>query len=349
MKPLKDVYIAGYGVYIPVYRVMDAEIARVWGRDKTRTPIKSKSVKNLDEDVVTMSVNAAHYALKRAEIKSSKIGAIFVGSESKPYAVKPTATIVAEAIGATPSLLAVDMEFACRAGTTALQCIMGLVGSEMIEYGMAIGADTSQGRPGDELEYTVGCGAAAYIVGGEENNSVARIIASASYVTDTPDFWRREGQFYPSHAQRFTGEPAYFKHIYEASKYLLEELGMKPSDFDYVVFHQPNIKFPKRVAKKLGFTDEQLKPGLVVNEIGNTYAASTLLGLSAILDIAKPGQKIFLASFGSGAGSDAFALEVTPGIEKKRRLAPLLSEQTKKTITIDYALYVKFRGKLRLK
>jgi hydroxymethylglutaryl-CoA synthase len=35
--------------------------------------------------------------------------------------VKPTATIVAEAIGATPQVLAADWEFACKAGTEAFQ------------------------------------------------------------------------------------------------------------------------------------------------------------------------------------------------------------------------------------
>ncbi|RLE79070.1 MAG: hydroxymethylglutaryl-CoA synthase, partial [Thermoprotei archaeon] len=267
----------------------------------------------------------------------------------KPYAVKPTSTIVAEAIGATPKLIAVDMEFACRAGTTGLQCVMGLVVSGMIDYGMAIGADTSQGRPGDELEYTTGCGAAAFILGRDTQNSVAEIEASSSFVTDTPDFWRREGEFYPQHAHRFTGKPAYFRHIVEASKLLMEELGLKPSDYKYVVFHQPNIKFPLRVAKMLGFRDEQVKPGLLSPIIGNAYAGSSLLGLVAVLDVAEPGDRIFLASFGSGAGSDAFSIKVTEGIRDKRLLAPLLKTLIDYKKYIDYALYVKHRKKIRLK
>ena len=42
--------------------------------------------------------------MKRAKLEGNHIGAIYTGSESHPYAVKPTSTIVAEAIGATPNL-----------------------------------------------------------------------------------------------------------------------------------------------------------------------------------------------------------------------------------------------------
>ena len=64
--------------------------------------LEEKSVPAPDQDVITMSVEAARNALKRARIDPSEIGAIYVGSESHPYAVKPSGTVVAEAIGATP-------------------------------------------------------------------------------------------------------------------------------------------------------------------------------------------------------------------------------------------------------
>ena len=49
---------------------------------------------------------------------------------------------------------AADWQFACKAGTEAMQAAIGLVGSGMADYALAIGADTAQGRPGDALEYT---------------------------------------------------------------------------------------------------------------------------------------------------------------------------------------------------
>ncbi len=335
--------ILGYGAYLPRYRIPAAEIARVYGRNPKTTPIKEKTVPGLDEDSLTLAYEAALNALRRAAVDPSEIEAVFVGSESPPYAVKPTATVIAEALGITPRLYAVDMEFACRAGTTALLNAVGLVHAGLAKYGMAIGTDTAQGRPGDALEYTAAAGAAAYIVSPPRRDAVATIEAAYSYVTDTPDFWRREGQRFPRHGSRFTGEPAYFAHIMGAARGLMEETGLRPSDFRYVVFHQPNVKFPTRVAKRLGFTREQYERGLLSGIIGNTYAAASPIGLVNVLDAAAPGDRILLVSFGSGAGSDAISLVVEDGILDRRGRAPLLSSYIERRKVIDYALYLRYR------
>jgi len=141
-----DVGIVGYGVYIPRYRIRVEEIAKVWGENPERVKrgllVEEKSVPGPDEDTATIAVEAARNAVKQADIDPQDIGAIYVGSESHPYAVKPTATIVAEAIEATPDLTAADYEFACKAGTAGIQTCMGLVEAGMIKYGMAIGSDT---------------------------------------------------------------------------------------------------------------------------------------------------------------------------------------------------------------
>jgi len=346
MKSNFTVSIIGYGGYIPLRRIKAKEIARVWGKSEKILPLEEKSVAGLDEDTATMAVEASYNALKRAKIDPSEIGAVFVGTESKIYTVKPTSTVVAEALGITPYTLASDYEFACKAGTEAMQTSIGLVSSNMVKAALAIGADIARGRPGDELEYTAGAGAAAFILARSKvYEDIALIEGSFSYVTDTPDFWRREGQYYPMHYYRFTGEPAYFHHTREAALGLMKELGLKPSDFNYVVFHQPNSKFPQEVALSLGFKPEQFKPGLLVPLIGNTYAASSLLGLAAVLDIAKPGERILVTSFGSGAGSDSISLIVTDGIESKRNLAPKIMDYILRKKYTDYALYAKYRGK----
>jgi len=267
--------IVTYGVYIPRYRIKVSEIAKVWNADAESIAgglrVQEKSVPDIDEDTVTIAVESARNAIDRGDIDPSRIGAIYTGSESHPYAVKPTGTIVADAIGASPRLTVADFEFACKAGTAGIQTCMGLVESGRIDLGLAIGADVAQGAPGDALEYTAAAGGAAYVIG--RDSLIADIEGTFSFTTDTPDFWRREGMPYPRHGGRFTGEPAYFKHITSAARGLMEELNTTPADYDYAVFHQPNGKFPRRVAASLGFTPEQIEPGIMVTTLGNTYSA----------------------------------------------------------------------------
>lgn len=342
----RKVGIVGYGAYIPQYRLPGADIARVWTNGLSGSPVKEKAVAGLDEDVITMSIEAARNAVRRAQIDPQEIRAVWVGSESHPYAVKPSSTIVAESIGTSPSIQAADWEFACKAGTEAIQASIGMIGSGMGRYALSIGMDTAQGRPGDALEYTAASGGAAFLLGPAEE-SVAIYQGSYSYVTDTPDFWRRAEQTFPSHGDRFTGEPAYFNHTLSAASKLLELMGTTAADYTHAVFHQPNVKFPSRAAQQLGFTPDQIKTGLLANEIGNVYSGSCMLGLTAILDIARPGDRIFMCSYGSGAGSDAFDLIVTDRIEERQQLATTTQAYIARRVEIDYATYARYRNKLK--
>ncbi len=346
MRSDRQVGIVGYGAYIPRYRLPGSEVARVWTNGLGGSPIKEKAVAGLDEDVTTMSIEAARNALARAPISPEQLRAVWVGSESHPYAVKPTSTIVAESIGTSPNIQAADWEFACKAGTEAVQASIGMVGSGMGTYTLSIGMDTAQGRPGDALEYTAASGGAAFILGPAET-ACAVYQGSYSFVTDTPDFWRRSGENYPSHGDRFTGEPAYFNHTLSSAKALMEMMGTTADDYTYAVFHQPNVKFPSRAAKMLGFSPEQIQYGLLAGEIGNVYSGSCMVGLTAILDIAEPGDRILMVSYGSGAGSDSFDLLVTENIQKIRDRAPKTRDYINRRTEIDYATYCRYRGKLK--
>jgi hydroxymethylglutaryl-CoA synthase len=255
--------------------------------------------------------------------------------------VKPTGTIVGEAIGATPNLMVADYEFACKAGTAGMQNCYANVKADLMDYGLAIGADTAQAAPGDALEYSAAAGGAAFIIG--KHNVIASINHTCSYTTDTPDFWRRSERKYPRHGGRFTGEPAYFKHVMNASKQLMESVGSSPSDYAYAVFHQPNAKFPRKVAKMLGFTSEQIDPGLKVPYIGNTYSGASMIGLAGVLDVAKPGDRVFVTSYGSGAGSDSFDITVTDVIDAfQRDHAPLTDEIIQDKSYVSYGVYAKY-------
>jgi hydroxymethylglutaryl-CoA synthase len=344
-QPIRPAGIAGYGAYVPRYRLPGSEISRIWTEGAGKSPVREKAVPGLDEDTATMSIEAARNALARARIDPQQISAVWVGSESHPYAVKPTGTIVAEAVGVSSATLAADWQFACKAGTEAMQAGIGLVGSGMADYVLCIGMDTAQGRPGDVLEYTAGAGGAAFVLG-PADQSVAVIERSLSFVSDTTDFWRRPSTHYPSHAERFSGDPGYFGHIMPAAEEMMAALGTTPAEYDHVIFHQPNPKFPTRALAELGFKPEQWKTGLLVAEIGNTYAGSAMIGLAAVLDVAQPGQRILLVSYGSGAGADAFALRVTDAITDAQDRAPTTRDYIRRRVPIDYAQYVRLRKKL---
>ncbi len=341
-----NIGIIGFGGYIPQYRIKTEEIAAATNNHDAATIVNSllieeKAVPNKDEDTITISVQSAKNAVERANINKNDIGAIYIGSESHPYAVKPSSTIVAQALGMSNQFTTADTQFACKAGTASLQIVAALVKAGMIKYGLAIGSDTAQSKPGDFLEFSAGCGSAAILLGNNEQETAAFIQYTHSITSNTPDFWRRQNQNHPEHAGRFTGEPAYFHHIITTTTKLLEKTDHKITDFQHVILHQPNGKFPLVAAKKLNITNQQLKYGMLVNKIGNCYAASALLGLVNVLEHALPNEKILLTSYGSGAGSDSFIIETTEQITEKQKKAKLLKEYIAKKEYINYNQYRK--------
>ena len=348
-----NINIVGFGGYIPTYRIKVEEIAKTLNQDPESIInslfLEEKTVPAKDEDTITISTQAAKNAIARAQIipnfNKLQISAIYIGSESHPYAVKPSSTVVSQALGLSEDITTVDTQFACKAGTGSLQLTIAITKANMADYAIAIGADTSQSKPGDILEYSAAAGGAAIIVANPKkiplNLSAAKIQYTISKTSNTPDFWRRNTQLHPEHTGRFTGEPAYFKHITETTQLMLEKTGFKISDFHHIIFHQPNGKFPLIVAKKLNVSNQQLKYGMLVNKIGNTYSGSSMLGLTNVLENAKPNEKILLTSYGSGAGSDCFVLETSENISAMQKSAATIQQYILNKKYISYPQYRK--------
>lgn len=331
--------IVGYGVYTSRFRIKEAGIER--------------SVPFIDEDSVTAAVEAGKLALIHSGLDSTRVGKVYVGSESNPYAVKPIASKVAQVLklgeedGDIQGVDAIDTEFACKAATSMFKDAASLVGYSRsgINYAMVVGADNSQaaprGCPGGELDTFVGYGGAAFLFG--KQDVIAEVEGWYSCTSDTPDFWRRDGEPFPMHGGRFTGDPAYFKHVRKAASKLMERLNLKASDLNYFVPHQPNPQFPARIARELGFREEQYLPALLINKFGNTYSGCSPVGLAAVLDVAKPDERILVASYGSGAGSDAYLLRTTSQLLEKRKRQKITVKFQAENPFIEYVDYTTYR------
>ncbi len=341
-QPTKDYElpgVVGYGVYSSRFRIKEENLQR--------------AVPFIDEDSVTAAVEAGKLALIHSGIDSAWVGKVYAGSESNPYAVKPIAAKVAQVLklgeedGDVQGVDAVDTEFACKAGSSMFKDACALVSypKSNIKYAMVIGADNSQaaprGCPGGELDMFVGYGGAAYLFG--KQDVIAEVEGWYSCTSDTPDFWRRDGEPYPMHGGRFTGDPAYHKHVKKAASKLMEQCNLKTEDLNYFVPHQPNPTFPVRVAKDLGFKEEQFMPAIQMTKFGNTYSGASLIGLAAVLDIAKPDERILVASYGSGAGSDAYVLRTTSQLLDKRARQKINVKFLAENQFIEYVDYSTYR------
>jgi hydroxymethylglutaryl-CoA synthase len=343
LKPSKEYDVAGivgYGCYSSRFRINEGSMQR--------------AIPFVDEDAITAAVEAGKLALIHSGVSSSHIGKVYVGSESNPYAVKPIASKVAQVLRLgeededdVQGVDAVDTEFACKAATSVFKDAVSLVNysKSNVDNAMVIGTDNSQAAPrdcpGGELDLFVGYGAAAFVFG--KNDVIAEVEGWYSCTSDTPDFWRRDGEPFPMHGGRFTGDPAYFKHVRKASKKLMERLRLQADDVDYFVAHQPNAQFPVKVAKELGFKEEQYLPSLQVVKFGNTYSGASPVGLAAVLDVAKPDSRILVASYGSGAGSDAYSLLTTSQILDKRHRQKLTVKYQAENPFLEYVDYTTYR------
>lgn len=332
--------IVGYGVYIPKFRIENKDADESHG-------VKERTVPFADEDTTTFAVEAAKRALIHAGLDGRYVKKCYLGSESAPYAVKPSMATVSQVLQLGEEYDdgfisgGVDTQFACKAASDLFIDAAALVAFPSFrgENVMVIGADNSQAARDDPLDFTVGAGGAAFIFG--ERDVIATLDHYLPYTSDTPDFYRRDGAKYPRHGGRFTGKPAYFKHVVTAMKLIMEEATLKPKDFDYVVCHSPNARFPLQAALEAGFEPNQAKAGLLVQWIGNLYSGSSPAALAAVLDEAKPGNRILMTSYGSGAGSDAYIFTVTEAIEEKRHrcLAARSQVENPHRQYVDYHTY----------
>ena len=342
--------VVGYGVYIPRRRIKMEEIVNTWHNTTIDVlhenyDVYERVVLGPDEDVITMAVESAKNALHAAEIDATELQAVYLGSCTAPYVSKASATVLCEAIGAGQEVRCADLQFAGKSGTACLDICASHVLAGKIKYGLAVGSDSLSSRvqPNDFLEYYFSSGAAALIIG--KQSVIAEIEDSCSYTTDTTDYFRIDGDRYIRSGGRSMKDVGYNKHMIAVSNMLMTRLGYTAKDFSYAVFQHPGGLSPYGVIKGLGFSKAQIVTGDLHRQIGDCGAASPLIGLSAVLNQSNPGDRILLASYGFGAGSDAFSLVVTEEIEKRRIEGTQTERQLEEKIYVDYATYLKYERK----
>ena len=346
--------IVSYGAWIPFLRISVDDIVKVWdniGISKVKNSYKltERAVLQPNEDSNTMAVAAARRAIAMQGGSVENIDGVFLGTCTNPYDTRASVTILQEALGLKRSVISSDLQFGGKSGATGIQLGMALIGSGMAKQVLAVGSDTINRHtaPGVLHETAASAGAMAVILGSED--IIADIKGTASFSSDLTDFFRIEGDRYIQD-NGVGGQPypefeiGMMAHIKGAGDALMEKLNCKAEDFTYAVFQQPYGSIPYILGERMNFTENQIAPGVVSDKIGDCGSASAMLGLAQVLDNAKPGEKIFFAAYGFGAGADAFVLEVTDGIERvnpKKTVADLLAYKR----VVNYADAIRYEYK----
>ncbi|WP_046158193.1 hydroxymethylglutaryl-CoA synthase [Chromobacterium vaccinii] len=348
---MKKAGIVSYGSAIPVCRLKIEDVVDVWKNTEAalvrdHLGVSERAVLQPDEDVITLGVLAAQRALEHGG--HPRLDALYLGTCTNPYESRASAAVILEMLGQGYDLYCADIQFAGKSGTSALQIGQALVSAGMAEHALIVAADAI-GRhtaPGDLTESYAGAGAAALVLG--SGKVIAEIDATFSCAADVADNIRPQGERYIRSGMGLGSDKngiGLEEQTRRAVRGLLDKLKASPSDFDYAVFQQNVAATPRSLGRQLGFAAEQVEAALFAGSVGDTGSASPLLGLIQALDQAKPGQRILLASYGFGAGSDAVALTVTDEIVEHQRRAKPLAAQLAAKRHIDYGTAIKYEFK----
>jgi hydroxymethylglutaryl-CoA synthase len=329
--------IIGYGVYIPRYRLEQKEAAMPWG---SWSP-GEKSVCGMDEDVVTMAAEAMDKAINHAGIDPAQIEAIHIGTTSSPYIEQYVAPILAETLGLQPETTMIDYSGSLNALANALLGCLDAIAAKRIKCGIVIGAEDRATAPGADGDATFGAGAVAMVIG--TTGTIADFEGLHTYSTFFLDRWHAVKDSWVSNWNdyRFDREYGYQNHVAEACKGLISKLGKTGQDYTYAVFPQPDDRIAALPAKDLGVPRESLAPA-ISSTLGDLGSCSAFISLAGILDKAKPGETILLASYGSGA-SNAMSLIVRTQIGRKRKRVVPLEKYIARKQYITYTSYLRLR------
>ena len=335
--------IVSYGAYVPRYRLNRGSIFQSIGWFNAATAGLArgeKAVANYDEDSITMSVAAAMDCLKG--FARDQVDGLFLGSTTLPYLERQNAAICSAALALRTDIRTADFTASLKSGTTALASACDAVNSGDANNFLVCASDTRLGKPGSGLEHMSGDGASAFLVGTE--NVLAELKGSYFYSRDFPGYRRTQGERFPqSWEERWIRDEGYGKIIPQVITALMGKCGTQAADISKLVVSCPFIKVTQGIAKKLGFQPEQIQDNLM-NAMGDSGSALASMMLVAALEEAKPGDKILVLGFGSGA--DALLFEVTENIKKIEPRKGVKGHLESKKELESYAKYLVFRDLL---
>ena len=290
--------IISYSAYVPWLRLTPETIG--W-----EYPFE-RAVANFDEDPITMGVAAGKLCLENVDPSSVK--ALLFCSASAPYAEKQNASVVASALNLSTDIITLDVGNSLRGGSTALS-----IGTEMLNSSspgsiLVIASDARLAMPRSVLDTSIGDGAAAILLGTE--GVLATIENKSSHSSIMYDVWRHgHDKFVSQWEDRFVSDNGIESILVNSIRSILQDHLIDISKLYKIACNPSSIRQSHKIRQSIHGQENQFNT-LLLNTVGNTGTAMTLMELCLALDQAtEAGQYICASSYGDGV--DTFLIKTT--------------------------------------
>ena len=336
--------IIGFGGYLPRLRLSRQAVAQAnaWYAPNFASRKGTRAMANWDEDSITMAVAAARDCLGSGEDRRH-VRAIFLASDTLPFAERMNAGIAAGALGLDDDIDALDMGGSQRAALSAVVQAVARVQSGAGNV-LVLAADERKTRAASPQELDYGDAAAALLIGREK--VLAEFLGAGTLSVDFVDHFRSTGEEVDYHwEERWVRDEGISKLMPRAVTSALQQAGVSASQVDHFIFPSSFSKMDAQLAKSCGIRGQSVVDALL-DQVGDSGLPHGLLLLSYVLERAQPGQVIVVAQFGSGA--QALVFRVTDAIGSFRPARGVGQWLARGSVESNYTKFLAFKGQLQL-
>lgn len=304
--------ILGTGSYLPEQIRTNADLEKMVETSDEwiveRTGIRERRIAAPEETAASMGYQAALKALEAANLKPEQLGAVICATTSSKNAFPSSACEIAGMLGIS-GIPAFDLAAACAGFSYGYALAHSMIMSGTADNILIIGSDLMSRAcdPDDRTTIVLfGDGAGAAVLGKSEECGTLAVKMSSDPAfapllrLQNPS---RGGDDASSCYLYMKGNEV-FRHAVSELAHLvtdtLEAGGVQPSELDYLVPHQANLRIIAATAKKLQLDMSHVI--VTLDRQGNTSSASVPLALDEGVRSGRiqRGMTILLESFGGG-------------------------------------------------
>ncbi|MGM8212666.1 beta-ketoacyl-ACP synthase III [Virgibacillus sp. W0430] len=304
--------ILGVGHYAPDKIVTNKDLEKIVDTTDewitSRTGIEERRIAGDNENSSDMAFFAAQSALKDANINAKDIDLILVATVTPDTPFPSVACMLQDRLGAQHAA-AMDVSAACTGFVYGLVTAQQFIEAKTYKHVLVVGVD----KLSKITDWTdrntcvlLGDGAGAVVVGEVSEGKGILSHELGANGAGGRELYQNENDHLVMNGREVFKFAV--RQMPESSVNVVEKIGLKKEDVDYLIPHQANIRIMEAARERLGIAEEKMAK--TIKKYGNNSSASIPIALSESVKQGKIKENdlIVLVGFGGGLTWGAAAI-----------------------------------------